>query len=333
MLKRNLGAGGPEVAALGVGAMSFSDFYGPVSVEEAHAVLDAALDAGVTHLDTSNVYGMGRSEETMGAYLKRYAGKGDMPFTIATKAAITRDAEGRRSFDNAPEHLEAELDQSLRRLGVERVALFYVHRRDTRHEIEKVTEFLATLVAKGKIASFGFSEIAPTSLRRAAAVAPVAAVQSEYSLQTRLPELGLIQTCEDLGTALVAFSPVGRALLSDTPPTAERVAASGFLSANPRFTGGNLERNLAASAPLRDMAADMGVATASLAIAWTLAKSPAIHAIPGTRSTAHFAELVAGADMDLPPETLAEIERRLPVGWCHGARYSAAQSVGPEDYC
>ncbi|MGR3368435.1 MAG: aldo/keto reductase [Sagittula sp.] len=333
MLKRELGAGGPEVAALGVGAMSFSDFYGPVSVEEAHAVLDAALDAGVTHIDTSNVYGMGRSEETIGAYLKRYAGKGGMPFTIATKAAITRDAEGRRTFDNAPEHLEAELDQSLRRLGVEQVALFYVHRRDPRHEIEAVTETLAALRAKGKIAAFGFSEIAPTSLRRAAAVAPVAAVQSEYSLQTRLPELGLLQACEDLGTALVAFCPVGRGLLSDTPPTPERVAASGFMSGNPRFTGGNLDRNIAASAPLREMAADMGVATASLAIAWTLAKSPAIHAIPGTRSTAHFAELVAGAGMKLSPDIVAEIEQRLPVGWCHGARYSDAQSVGPEAYC
>ena len=334
MLTRRLGKDGPEVAALGVGAMSFSDFYGPVTVEEAHGILDAALEAGVTHIDTSNVYGMGRSEETIGAYLKRYEDKGNHPFTIATKAAIWRDPEtGARGFNNAPEHLEAELDKSLARLGLEQVALFYVHRRDPRFEIEEVTDFLASLIRKGKIASFGFSEIAPTSLRRAAAVHPVAAVQSEFSLQTRLPELGLLQTCEELGTAMVAFSSVGRALLSDTPPTAERIAASAFLSENPRFSGGNLERNLLASQPLRDLAAEMGVATATLAIGWVLAQNPSVHTIPGTRSTAHFAELLAGAQEPLSGDTLAEIERRLPVGWCHGDRYSAAQNAGPERYC
>lgn len=335
MRRRALGPNGPEVSVLGVGAMSFADFYGPVTEAESHAILDAALEAGVDHLDTSNVYGMGRSEEAVGTWLDRYRDKGGaVPFRIATKAAIRRDPEtGKRGFDNSPEHLESELDKSLKRLRVEQVDLFYVHRRDPNREIEEVTETLAALVAKGKIARIGYSEIAPTSLERAFAVHPVAAVQSEYSLQTRQPELGLVQACERLGTALVAFSPVGRGLLSDTPPTPERVAASGFLKDNPRFTGGNLERNIAASQPLRDLAAETGHSTAALAIAWVIDRSPAVLPIPGTRSPAHFAQLVEGATLTLTDDLRAEIDRRMPPGWIHGARYNAAQSVGPEDYC
>lgn len=334
MQRRKLGKDGPDVSALGIGAMSFTDFYGPTDEDESHAILDAALEAGVDHIDTSNVYGMGRSEEVIGRYLERYRGKGPMPFRIATKAAICRDPDtGKRGFDNSPDHLESELDGSLKRLGLERVDLFYVHRRDPRIEIEEVAGTLARLVEKGKIASFGFSEIAPASLGRAAAIHPVAAVQSEYSLQTRQPELGVTQACERLGTALVAFSPVGRGLLTDTPPTPERVAQSDFMKTNPRFSGANLDRNLAASQPLRDLAAETGMATAALAIGWALAQSPSVIVIPGTRSTAHFAELVAGAARPLDAEVLAEIDRRLPPGWAHGGRYSATQKVGPEDYC
>lgn len=334
MRRRRLGAQGPEVSAIGVGAMSFSDFYGPTDAAASHAILDAALAAGVDHIDTSNVYGMGLSEEVIGQYLARYRGKGGLPFRIATKAGITRHPEtGARHFDNSAAHLEAELDKSLKRLGLEQVALFYVHRREAGRPIEEVTESLAALVAKGKIAHFGFSEIAPTSLARAAALHPVAAVQSEYSLQTRLPELGLVQACERLGTALVAFSPVGRGLLTDTPPDAESVARSGFLKANPRFQPDTLPRNRAASAPLREIARDIGAPAAAVALAWLLARSPAVHAIPGTRNPAHFAQIVAGGALTLTPETLAEIDRRLPPGWAHGARYDAAQSVGPEAYC
>ncbi|WP_323772098.1 aldo/keto reductase [Antarctobacter sp.] len=334
MLRRALGKGGPEVSALGIGAMSFAGFYGAVSVEGSHAVLDAALDAGVDHIDTANVYGMGKSEEIIGGFLKRYAGKGGLPFRIATKASITRDPDtGARCFDNSAAHLESELDRSLKRLGLERVDLFYVHRRDPRFEIEEVTQTLARLVQKGKIGAFGFSEIAPSSLRRAAAVHPVAAVQSEYSLQTRQPEMGLIQACEELGTALVAFSPVGRGLLSDTPPTPERVEAAAFLKVNPRFTGYNLERNIEASQPLRDLAAEAGYPTATLAIAWVLSQGRTMHAIPGTRSPGHLHELVRGACMMLGDDLKGVIEARLPVGWAHGARYSPDQSIGPEDYC
>ena len=212
------------------------------------------------------------------------------------------------------------------------VDLFYVHRRDPELPIEAVAEALARLVEKGKTRAVGFSEIAPSSLRRAAAVHPVAAVQSEYSLQTRLPELGLVQACAALGTALVAFSPVGRGLLTDSPPTAERVAATPFLAGNPRFRAPNLAANLGLTDGFRRLAAEMGTPAAALAIAWLLARGPAVIPIPGTRSVAHLRELAAGAALALSDEDLARVEAVLPVGWAHGDRYSAEQWVGPEKY-
>lgn len=317
---------------MGIGAMSFAEFYGPTTEENSWAVLDAAMELGITHIDTSNVYGMGRSENAIGAYLKRNPAARDS-FHIATKAAISSDAAGNRCFDNSPGHLESELDQSLVRMGLEVVDLFYVHRREEARPIEEVTETLVALQAKGKIKAFGFSEIAPASLRRAAAVAPVAAVQSEYSLSTRLPELGLVQECARQGTALVAFSPVGRSLLTDTPINAAQKETLGFLKTNPRFTSPNYEANIAATDQFRALAAEMGEPTAALAIAWLLAQGNHVIPIPGTRSVAHFRECVRGTELSLSAEDLARIEAVLPVGWAHGDRYSADQSVGPERYC
>jgi len=328
MQKRRLGAGGPEVSAIGVGAMSFAGVYGRSTEAEAHALLAAALDLGVDHVDTSNIYGMGLSESMIGSFSERRR------FRIATKAAVRQDPETkRRWFDNSGPHLAAELEGSLKRLGVETVDLFYVHRRDPDVPIEEVAGSLAGLVAAGKTRAIGFSEIAPSSLRRAAAVHPVAAVQSAYSLSSRGPELGLVQACEALGTALVAYSPVGRALLTDAPPTPERIAASEFLRVNPRFLEPNLGANLAQTDGLRSLAADRGTSAAALAIAWLLARSPAVIPIPGTRSVAHLEELALGASMTLDAAALAEIEARLPVGWAHGDRYTPAQWIGPERYC
>jgi aryl-alcohol dehydrogenase-like predicted oxidoreductase len=334
MQKRRLGPGGPGVSAIGIGAMSFGGFYGPATEAESHALLAAALDLGIDHIDTSNVYGMGVSERVVGSFLGKQGKTRNGRFRVATKAAIRSDPEsGRRYFDNSAAHLEEELDASLGRLGLEAVDLFYVHRRDPGVPIEEVTGTLAGLVAKGKARAFGFSEIAPSSLRRAAAVHPVAAVQSEYSLATRAPELGLVQACEALGVALVAFSPVGRGMLTDPPPTPERVDGVAFFRSNPRFEAGNLAANLALTDGLRALAAEMGTSAAALAIAWLLARSPGVIPIPGTRSVAHLRELAAGAELALDADDLARIEAVLPCGWAHGERYSAAQSVGPEGYC
>lgn len=221
----------------------------------------------------------------------------------------------------------------MQRLGVETVDLYYVHRRDPLLAIEEVAETMAGFVKSGKIRAVGFSEISPSSLRRAAAVHPVAAVQSEYSLATRSPELGLLQACEALDVALVAFSPLARALLTDAPPTPERIAASEFMRTNPRFMDPNVQANLAQTERFRQLAADMGTSAAALAIAWLLARSPSVIPIPGTRSASHLRELVAGAELQLDAGDIRRIEGVLPVGWAWGDRYSEAQSVGPERYC
>ena len=196
-----------------------------------------------------------------------------------------------------------------------------------------MTETLAGFVKAGKVKQIGFSEIAPSSLRRAHAVHPVAAVQSEYSLSTRSPEMGLVQLCGEIGASLVAFSPVGRALLTDRPHQADAAAEMDFLKVNPRFREPNLSANLAINAKWRALAAEMGVPAASLAIAWLTHQGDQILPIPGTRSVAHLKELAQGAAMDLTADDLARIEEVLPIGWAHGDRYSVGQWVGPEKYC
>ncbi len=329
METRKLGPNGPEVSAVGYGAMSFSDFYGPATDEGSMKILDACVELGITHIDTANVYGMGRSETVIGDWLKKRGGAA--PFAIATKCGITRDPDQR--LKNEPDHMKEALDASLQRLGVEAIDLYYVHRRDTRFEIEEVTETLAGFVKAGKIKAIGYSEIAPSSLRRAHVVHPVAAVQSEYSLSTRSPEMGLVQTCKELGTALVAFSPVGRALLTDRPHAENDVQNMTWMKGNPRFNEPNLSFNLAYNKKFRALAADMGVAAASLAIAWLLHRGEHILPIPGTRHEDHLKEVVAGAEISLSSDDMGRIEDVLPIGWAHGDRYSDAQWQGPERYC
>ncbi len=333
MEKRHLGNNGTQVSAIGIGALSFSDFYGPTDTKKSHAILTAALDLGIDHLDTSNVYGGGLSEERIGSFLAGQGpGRGSL-FKIATKGGIRRKEGGGNSFDNSPQHITEALDKSLKRLGVESIDLYYMHRRDPNFSIEEVTEMLAGFIKSGKIKQFGFSEIAPTSLARAAAVHPVGAVQSEYSLSTRSPELGLVQKSAETGTTFVAFSPVGRSLLTDTPHNRERAKTMAFLANNPRFMEPNLGQNISITDGLRRFAADKGVKTASLAIAWLLHQGDHVIPIPGTRSTEHLDELAQGCSLKLSPSELAEIEQILPVGWAHGDRYSDAQWIGPERYC
>ncbi|PWE26794.1 aldo/keto reductase [Pararhodobacter marinus] len=332
MQTRKLGSSGIELSAIGYGAMSFSDFYGPTSEEASHAILDTMRARGVTHLDTANVYGGGRSERWIGSYLARNKGARD-EFVIATKASISQDADGKRVLRNDAEHLESELDKSLQKLGVDHVDLFYVHRREASRPVEEVAETLERLRKSGKTRAIGFSEIAPATLRRAAAVTRIDAVQSEYSLQSRAPELGLVQACAELGAALVAFSPVGRGLLTDAPIPMDRVADIPFLKGNPRFRPENYPANLKTTDAFRALAAEKGEPAAALANAWLLAQGAHVLPIPGTRSVQHFEECLRGAEITLTPEDLARIESVLPVGWAHGDRYSDDQWIGPERYC
>lgn len=331
MKMTRLGKNGPQMSQFGIGAMSFAGIYGDATDQQAHDTLDACIDAGVTHIDTANVYGMGKSETMIGGWLAARPGARDN-LVIATKAAITRK-DGVRCFDNSLEHLEAELDASLTRLGTDHVDLFYVHRREAERPIEEVAGTLQRLIDKGKIRAFGFSEIAPSALRRACSEAHVAAVQSEYSLSTRAPELGLVQACAELGTALVAFSPVGRTFLTDAPFSYDHAQSMNFTAGNPRFMEPNYSANIKASDAFRTLAADMGIPAAGLAIAWLIAQGDHVVPIPGTKDTAHLAELIKGTNVDLSDTDLARIETALPVGWAHGDRYNVGQWVGPERFC
>lgn len=332
MKERTLGQLKTPISALGYGAMSFSDFYGPTDDAKSHAILDRCLDLGITHIDTSNVYGAGLSETRIGSFLAKQGKQAQDFFTIATKAGIATRGDGSRYYDNSLEHLEGELDKSLKRLGVDQVELLYVHRRDAEIHIEEVAASLATLVKKGKARQIGFSEISPGSLEIANEVHPIAAVQSEYSLSTRSPELGLVQKTEKLGATLVAFSPVGRSLLTDTPLALDACKRLAFLKVNPRFQDDNYRRNIERTGLYRALAADMGVSSSSLSIAWLLSRGEHIIPIPGTRSVSHLNELAAGVDLILSATDIQTIEKVLPIGWCFGDRYAANQWIGPEKY-
>lgn len=331
MKKRTLGMDGPKVGAIGLGCMNFAGFYGPADETESHATLAQAFELGMDFLDTSNVYGMGRSEEIMGRFFKSNP---SCRFTIATKAGITRDPKtNERGFNNSESHLREELEKSLKRLCVDYVELFYVHRRDQTIPIEDVTGTLVKLKDEGKIGGFGFSEISPASLKRAHKVHPVMAVQSEYSLWTRQPELGMIQTCRDLGTTFVPFSPVARGMLGREPVNRTHFEKTDFRLNNPRFMEPNLSANIVHFDKLRAFAAERNTSPAAIGMAWILAQGEHLIPIPGTRSVAHLEQCANGANLTLNDDDLATINQIMPVGFAHGSRYSDAQWIGVEQYC
>ena len=330
MKKRRLLQSGKLVSEIGLGCMSFAGFYGPTDEKEAHDTLKTALDCGIDFLDTANVYGMGVSEKMIGNYIKNNGN----PFVIATKASISRDPETQeRTFDNSSQHLETELNKSLDRLGVDYVDLFYIHRRDPRIPIEDVMETLLKFKKDGKIGGIGFSEISPSSLRRASEVGLVDAVQSEYSLWTRSAELGLIQTCQELGVSFIPFSPLGRGIFSITPPDPSTFGELDFRKGNPRFLQPNFNQNLNLLKPFKQLCADLNVSPSTMAIAWTLNQGEHLLPIPGTRSRGHLMELALGSQFNLTKEISDQIDRLLPIGWAHGERYSDIQWVGIEKFC
>lgn len=330
MQKRQLGKAGPVVSAIGLGCWNFAGPYGPTDARESHATLAKAIDLGIDFLDTAIVYGNGLSEQVIGSFIKDHPGR----FKIATKGGIRRDPKTNvRGFDNSPEYLREALETSLRNLGVEHVDLYYIHRRDQRRPIEAVTETLARFKQEGKIGGIGYSEIAPYSLRRAQAVHPVMAVQSEYSLWSRTPDLGMIQACTALGVAFVPFSPLGRGVFAARAPDPAKFGKDDFRRGNPRFEAANYAANLKAIEPFKAFAADKGASPAQLALAWALSRGDHVIPIPGTRSAAHLEDDAGAAALSLTAADLAEIERILPPGFAHGDRYSEAQWPGVERYC
>lgn len=323
-----LGQNGPEVSRIALGCMSFGGFYGPTDREESFACLDAAKAAGINFLDTAEMYGRGLSEEIIGEWQRD---RGDR-FHVATKGGIIIGGK-RGEHDNSEPYLRRSLEGSLKRLQMDRVDLYYIHRRDQSIPIEQVTETLETFREEGLIDAFGYSEIAPSSLRRAAAVAPVAAVQNEYSLWTRYPELGLIRACEELGTTFVPFSPLGRGIFGEQTLDPATFGEKDFRRATPRFEEPNFTYNSKQVAAFRELAHARGWTTSAAALAWILDRGEHLVPIPGTRSAAHLKEWAGACEIELTEEDRAEIDRLLPPGFAHGDRYSDAQIVGVERYC
>lgn len=317
---------GHDVGPVALGCMSFGGIYGATDEEESFACMQAALDLGVTHWDVAEIYGDGVSETVLGKFLDQTGAQ----VTLATKGGIYRTPE--RHFSNSEDRLRASLEGSLKRLGRDRVELYYIHRRDHSIEVERVMETMAGFMEEGLIGGIGFSEIAPFTLRRAAAVAPVAAVQSEYSLWVRQPELGMIQACAEVGAAFVAFSPLARGMLSDSFAGRDSFRDGDFRKGSPRFSDPNYQANVAAIEGFKAWCKARGWATSATALAWVLAQGAHIVPIPGTRSAAHLAELVGALEIALSADDLAEIERLLPVGFAHGARYGGATWPGIEIY-
>ena len=317
---------GRDVGCIGLGAMSFGGIYGGTSVEASQACLAEAVALGIDHWDVAEIYGMGHSETMIGEFLRHT----DADITLATKAGIYTTPT--RHFSNAPDRLRASLEGSLDRLGRDHVELFYLHRREAERPVEEVMEYLVSLIEEGLIGAIGLSEVAPSTLRRAHSVHPVAAVQSEYSLWTRDPEIGMLQACAELGTTFVAFSPVARGMLTDRQPDPSGFPDSDFRKFIPRFIDPNYRFNLEAIEPFRNLCAARGWSTAAAAVAWILDQGPHVLPIPGTRTAEHLRELAAAAEIAFTDEDRAEFGRLLPPGFAHGSRYSDAQWIGVERY-
>jgi aryl-alcohol dehydrogenase-like predicted oxidoreductase len=327
MQQRQLGKDGPMVSAIGLGCLSFGGIFGATTRADSLRCLDAAWDHGITLFDTANIYGNGVSEDVLGEWLRTRR----RPAVIATKAGIVGGPN--RRIDNSESHLRDELEGSLRRLGLDHVDLFYIHRHAETCPIEEVATTLAALVAEGKIGGYGMSEIAPYTLRRAHAVHPCRAVQNEYSLWTRQAELGLIQTCAELGTAFVPFSPLARGALGHTLLDPFSLPETEFRRQIPRFSSENWPRNRTMIEAFRSYAADQGLSPAALALAWILDQGSHLIPIPGTRMADHVLDWVAASQIALTPDLRAAIARLLPVGWAYGDRYDHDQASTVERYC
>jgi aryl-alcohol dehydrogenase-like predicted oxidoreductase len=319
-----------DVAEVGYGCMSLSHAYGiPPDTATARATLLAAFDLGITHFDTAALYGFGRNEELVGAVLKPLRQR----LHLASKCGIT-GVDGRRVVDGRPEVLERTCQQSLQRLQTDCIDLYYLHRWDKRVPIEDSVGALAKMVAAGWIRSIGLSEVSAATLRRAHAVHPIAAVQSEYSLWTRNPEIALLEACRELGVTLVAFSPLGRGFLAGAVTDPASLTAQDIRRTMPRFCEPHFAANLELLGRYARLAQSAGCTLPQLALAWLLQKSEHIVPIPGSTSSVHMAENVAATGVEIAPHVLQRLETLINSATVSGGRYSAqAQAdVDTEEY-
>jgi aryl-alcohol dehydrogenase-like predicted oxidoreductase len=324
MPQRALGSQGLQTSALGLGCMGMSEFYGTGDEDESIATIRRALDLGVTLLDTSDMYGPHTNELLVG---KAIAGRRD-EVVLATKFGIVRGDDPRdRRISGEPEYVREACEGSLQRLGVDHVDLYYQHRVDPDTPIEETVGAMGQLVAEGKVRYLGLSEAAPDTIRRAHAVHPISALQTEYSLWTRDPEAEVLPTVRELGIGFVAYSPLGRGFLTGKIDSVEKLDEKDFRRQNPRFQDENLERNLALAQRVAQIAAEKEVTPGQLALAWLLAQGEDIVPIPGTKRRKYLEENAAAVQVALSDEDLARIDAALPVGAAAGDRYPDMSSV------
>lgn len=311
---------GTEVAEIGLGCMNLSHAYGtPPAREDARKVLLRALELGITHFDTAALYGFGANEELLGAVLEPYRRR----IHLASKCGMTGVA-GKRVIDGRPETLRRTCEEALRRLRTEVIDLYYLHRWDKRVPIEESIGALAEMVQKGLVRAIGVSEVSAATLRRAHAVHPIAAVQTEYSLWTRNPEIAVLEACREIGATLVAFSPLGRGFLAGALADPGALAPQDIRRGMPRFQSPHFEANRRWLGELAQLAREAGCTMAQLALAWLLQRDPRIVPIVGTTSVAHLVENVGAAAVRLAPELIERAERLINPDTVSGPRYPPA---------
>jgi aryl-alcohol dehydrogenase-like predicted oxidoreductase len=318
MEKRKLGAG-LTVSAMGLGCMGMSDFYGDRDEHESIATIHRALDLGIDLLDTADMYGVGRNEELVGRAIR---GRRDR-VVLATKFGNVRADDGRPlGISGKPDYVRKACEASLRRLGVDTIDLYYQHRVDPATPIEETVGEMAKLVREGKVRFLGLSEAAPQTIRRAHAVHPIAALQTEYSLWSREPEDELLATVRELGIGFVPYSPLGRGFLAGQIRSVDDFDPDDWRRTNPRFTGENFQRNLQLVDEIRRVAHEKGCTPAQLALAWVLAQGDDVVPIPGTKRRKYLEDNVGALDVRLTDEELARIDRVFPKGAAAGERYA-----------
>jgi len=321
MITRELGASGLSVSALGFGCMGMSEFYGPSEESTSLDVLHHAIDLGVTFWDTADMYGTGHNERLVGRAL---SGRRDQ-VVLATKFAIQRGTDGTvTGVSGRPEYVKTACDASLRRLDVDYIDLYYQHRVDPQVPIEDTVGAMADLVQAGKVCYLGLSEASAATLRRAVAVHPIAALQSEWSLWSRDIEDEIVPACRELGIGLVAYSPLGRGFLTGAIRSVDDLAEDDWRRFMPRFAPENFHRNIELVQQVETMATDKGCTPAQLALAWVVAQGDDVVPIPGTRSRSRLTENVKSVEIELTADELAEIDEMIPKDMAAGDRYPEA---------
>lgn len=321
MQKRQLGRSGLTVSALGLGCMGMSDFYAGREERESLATIDRAAALGVTFLDTADMYGPFTNEELVGRAIR---GRRER-FVVATKFGIVRTADpAKRTVNGRPEYVRSACEGSLRRLGVDTIDLYYQHRVDPNTPIEDTVGAMAELVRAGKVRFLGLSEAGPQTLRRACAVHPIAALQSEYSLWSRDPEDEMLAVCRELGVAFVAYSPLGRGFLTGRITRRDELAPDDYRRTSPRFEEEHFTKNLELVRRIETLAAEKPCSPAQLALAWVLARGDDIVPIPGTKRRTYLEENVAALDVSLSADELRRIDAVAPRGAASGLRYQAS---------